>query len=170
MTTQETIALVSAAIAALGVITTVFLYLHKMRKRKLANLASYLQPLLSELERTRLFVISPEDEIWEFGFETLSRLAELSAKAFVAADISSFASQNLRAALSQLNHHVKELRAFQDDWRIFCTGKDKKDWRSLQREWPGIQSATAALQAARPAVDHCKLGLSQFLGKHGLSA
>jgi hypothetical protein len=185
MTTQETIALVSALIAAISVsaniILSVFLYRHKKRddeeadRRKqreaaLATLVVYLRPLLSELERTNLFNLSPEDEIWEFGFVTLSKLAELCASAHIAGDTSSFVDQNLRTAISGLHHHVKVLRGFQDSWRDFSQARKGEAWRALQQEWPDLQAATAALQAARPVAERCKLALSHFLRKQGSSA
>ena len=196
MTTQETISLVSTVIAAIGLVTTAVLSITLYRRKKhddeeanrrrkrddedadrlkqreveLASLVGYLQPLLNELERTNLFDVSPEDEIWEFGFSTLGRLAELCASAYIATDISRFAGQKLRAAISRLHHDVKGLRAYQDSWRIFSKDKESGDWRALQREWPDIRSATAALQAARPIAKECKGALSQFLRNHGSPA
>ena len=178
MTAQEKIALVSTVIAAISVSTTVVMgiTLYRLKKRDdqetdrrkqreaaLGTLVSYLRPLLSELERTNLFDISPEDEIWEFGFLTLSTLAELCASAHIAADTSSFTDQNLRAAISRLHHHVKGLRGFQDNWRDFSQARKGEDWRALQQEWSDLQAATAALQAARPVAEQCKRALSQFL-------
>jgi hypothetical protein len=178
MTTQEKIALVSALIAAISVsanvILGIILYRHKKRddaeaeRRKqgeatLANLVAALRPLLSELERTTLFEVRPEDEIWEFGFRTLNQLASLCASAYVAAQLSMFADQNLRAAVSGLHDHVKGLREFQDSWRVFSQPRKGENWRALQREWSDFPAATAALRAARPAMQQCKRALSQFL-------
>jgi hypothetical protein len=181
MTTQETLALVSTLIAAISVsanvILSIILYRRKKRddaeaeRRKQrevarADLVAALRPLLSELERTTLFEVRPEDELWEFGFRTLSQLAGLCASAHVATQLSMFADQNLRAAVSGLHDHVKGLREFQDSWRIFSqpfSQPKRGNWRALQPEWPDFPAATAALRAARPAMQQCKRSLSQFL-------
>ncbi len=172
MTTQEKINLASVLVATISLTLNLIMgiALHRLNRRRgaLGDLITALRPLLNELERTTLFEISPDAEIWEFGFGTLSNLAGLCASAHVAAKFSKFADEGLRVAISCLHDHVKGLRAFQDSWRIFRAGKENQDWRMLQQEWPDIQSATAALRAARPAEEQCKRSLSQFFRKHGI--
>jgi hypothetical protein len=121
-----------------------------------------LRSLLEKLEYTRLFEIDPDQEIWEFGFETLGALALLCASAIVAVRGSSFVTSEVRTSVSQLSDHVKRLRAFQDNWRLFRNDKGG-DWLSIQRNWPDITRATKALQAAQPIAAHCKSTLSSFL-------
>ena len=168
MTTQEQIALVSAAIAATSLTANLIMgfMIYRLNRRNLNRdqVLDVLRLLLLRLESTRLFEVDPEQEIWEFGFETLKELALQCAPAIFAVN-SRFVTSDVRASVSQMDDHVKALRALQDSWRLFREGKSG-DWRSIQRNWPNIQRATVALQAAKPVAAECKRTLASFLARH----
>ena len=168
MTTQEEISLVSAAIAATSLTANVLMgiTINRLNRRNLKRdeILAVLRSLLQRLEYTRLFEVDPEQEIWEFGFESIRELALQIAPAIVAVKSSKFTDLEVRTSVSQLGDHVKALRAFHDSWRLFRHGKPE-DWRSIQRDWPDIERARVALEAAKPVAVQCRDTVSSFLGK-----
>ena len=163
MTTQDKIAIVSALIAAAGILVTILIYRLKRKHLKRDQVIVAFRSLLQKLEHTHFFDVDPEQEIWEFGFDSIKELASLCAPAAVAAN-SNFVPKNVRASVLQLNAQVKGIRALHDSWRLFRNGKGD-DWRSIQRTWPDIERAKAVLQVAQPVAAQCKRELSSFLGK-----
>ena len=166
MTTQEAISVAGAVAAAVSVTANVVMAItiYRLNRRNVARdeVVSVLRLLLQRLELTRLFEVDPNSEIWEFGFETLRELAGECAAAHVAVQYTRSASQPLCAAVSVLHDHVKGLRAFQDSWRTFRHGKEGS-WADIQRDWPDIERAKAALDAARPVAQQCKRIVSEFI-------
>jgi hypothetical protein len=166
MTTEEQIALASAGIAALSLLFNVgqAVVIHRLKRRNLKRdaVVDVLRSLLQKLEYTRLFDVDVNQEIWEFGFVTLRDLAAFCAAAHVTVQHSRFAEQDLRAVVSQLHVHVKSLRAFQDSWETFRHGKDGPV-NEIQLNWPEIEQAKAALQAAQPIAQNCRRTLQRFL-------
>jgi len=106
--------------------------------------------------------MDPNQEIWEFGFDTLKVLAGLCASAHVAVQHFHFKDGTLRTAVSGLHDHVKRMRALQDSWRDYRHGKEGAP-TELQKTWPDFDRAKAALQVAGPAAQQCKRLLSDFL-------
>jgi hypothetical protein len=168
MSTQEQIALISAVIAATSVTANLLMgiLLYKLNRRNLKRdeVLAVMKSLLHRLDATRLFEMDPEQEIWEFGFETLRELAVLCAPANVVTQTSRFVPSEVRKVVPQLSNHVKGLRAFQDSWKVFRSDK-AGDWRSIQQEWPEIKEATAALQTAQPVAAECKRALLSLVGQ-----
>jgi hypothetical protein len=168
MTRQEEISLVSAVIAATSLtanlVMGIIIYRLNRSNLKRDDVLAVFRSLLHRLEVTRLFEVDPEQELWEFGFESLGELASQCAPATLAAQSRKLVPPEVRTSVSKLSEHVKSLRALQDSWRLF-RNKKEGDWRSIQRSWPDIERATAALKAAQPVAAHCKRTLSSFLGK-----
>ena len=166
MTTQEILAITSASIAVISICVNVLMgiIIYRLNRGNLKKdeIFDVLRSLLNRLEYTRLFEIDPEQEIWEFGFDSLKELNLVCAPAVVAAQSSRFVSPDVLSVVKNLSRHVKDLRAFQDSWRVFR--KDQVgDWRSIQQTWPELQRATSALHKAQPVAAKCKATLSSFL-------
>jgi len=166
MTTKEILEITSASIAVISICVNVVMgiTIYRLNRGNLKRdeILAVLRSLLERLEYTRLFEIDPEQEIWEFGFDSLKELNLVCAPAIVASRSSRYVSSDVLSAVEQLSRHVKDLRALQDSWRVFRRDKEG-DWRSIQETWPELQRATSALQNAQPVAAQCKTTLSSFL-------
>jgi hypothetical protein len=163
VTTQEKIALTSTVVAAISLLANVVMasVLYRLNRGNATHdvALTVLKDLLHRLESTRLFDIDPEQEIWEFGFDTLKELANLCPTATTAAGHKRI-PRRVQAEISDLCAHVKRLRSFQDSWRQYRSEQKETDWRTLQRGWPDFGAATAALREAQPVAETCRKTLS----------
>jgi len=161
MTTPDKIALASAVLVGVGILVTILMYTLQRRHAQLDQAKIALRALLQKLKETHFFGIDPEQEIWEFGFDSIKGLASLTAAADVAAN-SRLVPKSVRASVSELHAQVNGIRALHDSWRLVREGK-KGDWRSVQKNWLDIQRATSALEVAKPVAARCKQELESFL-------
>lgn len=169
MTNQEAIALASASIAAISlcanVVMGVVLYRQNRRNVSKDRVIGTLRSLLQQLEETRFFTVDPEQELWEFGFERLTEVNKACAQAVVALKGSRHVPQAVKSSVAKMAAQVKELRAFQDSWRVFRVNR-VEDWRTDQAKWNDIKPAGALLKEAQDTAANCKATLSSYLSKN----
>jgi hypothetical protein len=166
MTTQETISLVSASIAFLSLCANAVMAiaLYKLNRRNLTHddVLDALRALRQSLEATHYFDIDPEQEIWEFGFESLKNVNTASMSALIAVQSSRRVPVDVRAAVESMAAEVKRLRGYQDGWRSFRVNKTG-DWREIQQYWPQLPTATKDLRRAQLVAADRKKHVSAYL-------
>jgi len=168
MTNQEALTLVGASIAFASLCANVAMgiSLYRLSRRNIKHDKDLdtLRDLFQRLEATHLFTMDPEQEIWEFGFETLKEINSSCSTALVAVQTSRMVPAEVKSAVESMAIEVRSLREYQDSWRTFRTEKSGA-WRDVQQRWPDLGSATSTLANAKGVAAECKRKLLNYLIK-----
>lgn len=168
MSTEETIAAVSAALAAVSILANIgqAWWIHRLTETTLdrKDLIDVLATLQAELYRSNLFDMNPHDEVWEYGFETLQHVSGLIAAAQVAIGRRKNIPPRLHAALHNVATRVKLLRLYRDDYTQFRHGKGLPPYE-VQRQWPKWEDSINQLISLQPAAVNLRQEIDAFIAE-----
>ncbi|MBV8399498.1 MAG: hypothetical protein JOZ58_19895 [Acetobacteraceae bacterium] len=113
-----------------------------------------------KLESTTLLTIAPNDDMWEFGFETLANLPAAVATARGRLELAAGTPRNIRAAVDRLANGIDKLYEYRDSYRKFSGGRIITA-RSELESWPHFNQAAHALsmlqieyKSNKETIDH----------------
>ena len=147
---METVAIVSATIAALSLLTNIYLaYLLRNKRTNVSredDMRTRLYNLKHKLDKTSLITATPHYELWEYGFKSLGHLREVAVKSYGQLEVApdGRVPRELKTAVKQIVEDIKGLYQYRDSYTRCSKGKMITSQEQIE-QWPDFERAKHAL-------------------------